>query len=113
MQLKEVNTLNDINDIIEKSHTKLQVVFKHSTACPISRMAFEKLKTQYPLQEGEADVYYIGVIEQRPLSNYIAEKTGIQHESPQLLAIRNGEIKYTESHLMIDPRILLSLVNGN
>jgi bacillithiol system protein YtxJ len=61
------------------------------------------------LLEDQADLYYLGVIEQRPLSNYVAEVLNIRHESPQLLVVRNGECIFNESHLMIDPKILTTI----
>jgi bacillithiol system protein YtxJ len=107
--MKKLNEIQDIDKIIELSHVKLQLIFKHSTVCPISRMSYEKMLAEYPLLEDQADLYYLGVIEQRPLSNYVAEILNIRHESPQLLAVRNRECIFNESHLMIDPKILTTI----
>ena len=107
--MKTLNEIQDIDKIIELSHGKLQLIFKHSTVCPISRMSYEKMLAEYPLLEDQADLYYLGVIEQRPLSNYVAEILNIRHESPQLLVVRNGECIFNESHLMIDPKILTTI----
>jgi len=107
--MKKLNEIQDIDKIIELSHAKLQLIFKHSTVCPISRMSYEKMLAEYPLTDEQADLYYLGVIEQRPLSNYVAEVLNIGHESPQLLAVRNGECIFNESHLMIDPKILSTI----
>jgi bacillithiol system protein YtxJ len=107
--MKTLNEIQDIDKIIELSHGKFQLIFKHSTVCPISRMSYEKMLAEYPLLEDQADLYYLGVIEQRPLSNYVAEVLNIRHESPQLLVVRNGECIFNESHLMIDPKILTTI----
>ena len=107
--MKKLNEIQDIDKIIELSHAKLQLIFKHSTVCPISRMSYEKMLAEYPLTEDQADLYYLGVIEQRPLSNYVAEVLNIRHESPQILAVRDGECIFNESHLMIDPKILTTI----
>ena len=107
--MKKLNEIQDINRVIELSHDKLQLIFKHSTVCPISRMSYEKMQAEYPLSEDQADLYYLGVIEQRPLSNHVAEILNVKHESPQLLVIRNGECIFNESHLMIDPKILTTI----
>ena len=107
--MKTLNEIQDIDKIIELSHGKLQLIFKHSMVCPISRMSYEKMLAEYPLLEDQADLYYLGVIEQRPLSNYVAEVLNIRHESPQLLVVRNGECIFNESHLMIDPKILTTI----
>ena len=72
-------------------------------------MSYEKMLAEYPLTEDQADLYYLGVIEQRPLSNYVAEVLNIRHESPQILAVRDGECIFNESHLMIDPKILTTI----
>ena len=107
--MKTIDSMREIDEILEKSNVKMQIIFKHSTACPISRMSHEKMKAEYPLSDDVADIYYLGVIEQRPLSNYIAEKLSVVHESPQMIVLRDGQSIFNESHLMIDPKILLSL----
>jgi bacillithiol system protein YtxJ len=109
IEMQTIESVQEIDTIIEKSKEKMQIIFKHSTVCPISRMSYEKVKTEYPLNEDAADIYYLGVIEQRPLSNYIAEKLGVQHESPQMIVIKNGKAIFNESHLMINPKVLQSL----
>jgi len=107
--MKKLNEIQDIDKIIELSHAKLQLIFKHSTICPVSRMSYEKMLAEYPLTDEQADLYYLGVIEQRPLSNYVAEVLNIRHESPHIRAVRNGEFMFRESHLMIDPKILTTI----
>jgi bacillithiol system protein YtxJ len=109
LEMQTIENTEEIDKIIEKSKEKMQIIFKHSTACPISRMSHEKMKAEYPLNDKIADAYYVGVIEQRPISNYISEKLKVQHESPQLIVIKDGKSIFNESHLMIDPKILLSL----
>lgn len=97
---------HDISTLLSKSIHKTQIIFKHSTACPISRIAYEKLDNGYSLSPDEADLYYLGVIEQRPLSNAIADILNVKHESPQLIIIKNEKCVYHESHLMINPAVL-------
>ena len=110
MEFIEISETSEIDKIVDKSKDKLQVLFKHSTACPISRMSYEKMKNEYKLTNEEADLYYIGVIESRPVSNYIAEKLSVQHESPQMIVVKDGKQVFNESHLMIDPSVLSSFI---
>jgi bacillithiol system protein YtxJ len=107
---QNLNEVSDIDQIGIVSEHKLQIIFKHSTTCPISRIAYEKMQEAYPLQDEQADLYYLPVIEQRPISNYAAEKWSIQHESPQLLIIKNGKVVFHESHLMIKPEAILNYI---
>ncbi len=72
-------------------------IFKHSTRCPISAAAeaeFEKFAAAHP----GAPVYRVLVIEDRPLSNAIAEKLAIPHPSPQAILIRDGKPIWSASH---------------
>ena len=85
--------------IIEKSKSKPQVIFKHSTRCSISTMAKSRLeRSPFPSQ---ADFYCLDILAHRNISNKIAEEFGIAHESPQILIIKNGACTYDESHLAI------------
>jgi bacillithiol system protein YtxJ len=45
--------------------------------------------------------YFVDVIAERPLSQLIAAKTGVRHESPQALLVKDGKVIYSDSHLGI------------
>lgn len=88
-----------LRQLISKSGAKPQVIFKHSTRCSISSVAFHRLqKSQVP--EG-VDFYYLDLLAHRPLSNRVAELFKVHHESPQVLVIKDGKCIYDESHLAI------------
>lgn len=72
-------------------------VFKHSTACPISGAAAEQVRNV----EWDRPLYWINVIEQRPISNWVEKHYGVQHESPQLLSIRDGKSVAVLNHRSI------------
>ena len=97
-----LNDQEQLDNIIEKSTEIPQVIFKHSTRCSISSMAKNRLdNNENP--EG-IDFYYLDLLKFRGLSNKIAEEFDIQHQSPQILIIRDGKCTYTESHsgIMMD-----------
>ncbi len=96
-----------LNQAIEDSKEKAVVLFKHSTRCGISSMALDRLNSNSDLPSSEADFYYLDLLRFRPISNIISEKLSIQHESPQIILMRNGEITYHDSHNGIQPRELL------
>ncbi|RYF89924.1 MAG: bacillithiol system redox-active protein YtxJ [Chitinophagaceae bacterium] len=85
-----------LDAIKEASFTKPQLIFKHSTRCSISSMAKSRLERATPA--GNTDFHYLDLIANRNISNLIADKFGVEHESPQVLLIKNGECVYTESH---------------
>src|SRR5215469_1869043 len=107
MQDNSLKTMNwialqteaQLNDIKEKSTRRPQVIFKHSTRCSTSALVKGRLERA---QKPEAiDFYYLDLLNHRPISNKIADTFSVDHESPQVLLIRDGECVYDESHLGI------------
>lgn len=88
-----------MKEIIASSYAKPQVIFKHSTRCSISSVAFQRL--QKAKQPDSLDIHFLDLLAYRPLSNKIAEVFSVHHESPQVLLIKNGECTFHESHLAI------------
>ena len=89
-----------LNDIIEKSKEKAQVIFKHSNRCSISSVALHRF--QKAARPGGIDFYFLDLISYRNISNKIAEVFNVRHESPQVLVIKEGKCVFHESHLSID-----------
>lgn len=98
----QLATIDQLEEIVERSKTKAQFIFKHSTRCGVSRMVIGQFKKRYQLSEGEADLYYLDLLAFRPVCNAIAEKFQVIHESPQLLVIKNGAVVAHESHSAIN-----------
>jgi bacillithiol system protein YtxJ len=102
--------LGQLNEIINASEEKPVVIFKHSTRCSVSRMALKQFENEFNLQ-GKMDAYYLDLIENRAISNEIASKFGVVHQSPQLLVIKNGKCIYNISHSEIDALFLNQLLD--
>lgn len=91
-----LNQETQLDEIIAKSASIPQVIFKHSTRCSVSSMAKNRLdKKEAP--EG-INFYLLDLLKYRSLSNKIAESFQVQHQSPQVLVINNGKCIYNESH---------------
>ena len=73
------------------------IVFKHSTACPMSWAAHAHV-TKFLRENPDAPVRMVKVIQERVLSQKIAEATGVRHESPQIIVLRGGEVAASASH---------------
>ncbi len=100
MEFINLIDVEDLNAIDEASVTKPQLLFKHSTTCSISNTAKNRLD-RVPQPEN-TDCYYIDLLQYRALSNAIAERYKVHHESPQVIIVKNGEATYDESHLGIE-----------
>jgi bacillithiol system protein YtxJ len=97
-----LNTENQIELIRQASFVKPQLIFKHSTTCSISKMAFSRFeRAEAP---DTIDFYYLDLLSFRQVSTAVAEAFQVHHESPQILLIKNGECIFDESHygIMMD-----------
>lgn len=94
-----LTTEDQLEIIKEKSSSTPQVIFKHSTRCGTSSLAKSRLEKGI-MPEG-IDFYYLDLIAYRSISNRVAEEFKVNHESPQVLLIKNGDCVYEESHIGI------------
>ncbi len=88
-----------------------QVIYKHSYNC--ATCIFSKMKVEDVMKSviEDADFFFVDVIKNRPVSNQVAELTGIKHESPQVVVIRNGVVAWSASHGSITQKGLLSALS--
>jgi bacillithiol system protein YtxJ len=93
--------VGQLDEIAALSDEKPAVIFKHSTRCSISRFALKQFENEYALED-KIDAYFLDLIEYRDVSNEIANRFQVVHQSPQLLLIKNGQSVYDASHSDID-----------
>jgi bacillithiol system protein YtxJ len=97
--LEKASQLEAIN---EESKNIPVMLFKHSTRCSISDMAINRIQSNWKDTDNQhIKPYYLDLIAHRDISNLIAQQYGIEHQSPQVLIISNGECIYHESHTNI------------
>lgn len=93
-----LNDLQQLKFIEEKSKTKTQVIFKHSTRCGISRMVMNQFISNYELTEKDLDLYYLDLLNFREVSNEVGYKFQVLHQSPQLIVVKNRGVVASASH---------------
>ena len=101
--------LGQIEEIIALSEQMPVIIFKHSTRCSISRMALKNFENEYDLGESVV-AYFLDLISFREVSNEIASRFNVVHQSPQLLLIVGGKSVYDVSHSSIDAQELKSKI---
>jgi bacillithiol system protein YtxJ len=95
--MQQLLTPQHVDAVFTKSTNLPVLLFKHSTQCPVSTRAKTVVETVARTHNGVVFAL-VHVIEERSVSNAIAERTGIRHESPQLILIRNGEARWHANH---------------
>lgn len=98
---QEINSGLDIEKIKEASHGKPVLIFKHSTTCPISSAAKDRIERNWSDLHENVEPFFLDLLSHRDLSNAIADEFAVRHESPQILLIKNGACVYDESHFGI------------
>jgi bacillithiol system protein YtxJ len=89
-----VTTRKEAEEVLRKP---LAVLFKHSPICPISSDAAEEVEDAR-FRRADEPFYLVDVIAHRSVSRFIAERTGVEHESPQALVVVNGVVVWHGSH---------------
>jgi len=97
----ELTDLGQLNEIIAISNEKPVAIFKHSTRCSVSRMALKQFENEFDSSD-KVTPYFLDLIAHRDISNEIANRFGVTHQSPQLILIKEGKAIYNVSHSDID-----------
>jgi len=99
MNWNKLTSEAQIDQLITESAKKPVLIFKHSTRCSISSMSLDRLLRNWKEEDSiQITPYYLDLIAFRSVSNLVAERFGIPHESPQVLLIQKGKVTYHESH---------------
>ena len=97
---------NQIAEIIALSNSIPVYIFKHSTTCGISAQAKENVEISFKNTDKPFLLYYLDLLKYRSISNEVASKLNVHHQSPQLILVHNGEVAFTTSHHKIKTNIL-------
>jgi bacillithiol system protein YtxJ len=97
--------LGQLDEIVATSHTKPVLIFKHSTTCSISRMALKNFENEFDIKQ-QITPYFLDLLNYRAVSNEIASRFNVVHQSPQIVLIKDGIAVYNTSHENIDATIL-------
>lgn len=103
---QELTSIEQLEQIIKNSQEKPIGIFKHSTRCGISVRAKMVLEEDWSYNEKELDFYYLDLLKYRDVSNKVAELTGVHHQSPQVIILKDEEPVYEETHHAINAKEL-------
>lgn len=100
-ELKKLGSPAELEAWIERSHREPVWVFKHSLTCEVSAVALAEFR-RFAGEDGvDGQLGLIEVQTARELSNELARRTGVRHESPQALLLRDGGAVWHASHWRI------------
>ena len=105
---RELTDLGQLNEIDDAFFEQTVLIFKHSTRCGVSRSVLRQFENEFD-SAIKITPYFLDLLEHRDISNEIASRFGVVHQSPQLIVIKEGKAIYNASHDSIDAHDLKKL----
>lgn len=97
-----------------KNKEEIFFIYKHSTACPVSFKAADEVDEFLNQNKEMVEKFNkIHVIEDREVSNFVAEDLGVRHHSPQLLLVKNNQCIWNDSHARLTSSKIAEIVAEN
>ena len=101
LQWIPLTSIEQLKKIKEQSITETIFIFKHSTRCSISSMVKKQFEKLFAEEHKNIKVYYLDLLNYRNVSDQIPVIFKVEHQSPQLLVIKNQVAVYNASHYNI------------
>lgn len=104
--LTPLRGIDELDQALTESHLTPVLLFKHSHTCGISAEALDELRAHleehYRPQSSGVKYAIVTVQTHRDVSNAIATRLGIRHETPQAILVRGGRAIWTASHFRVN-----------
>jgi bacillithiol system protein YtxJ len=96
----QIEGMEHVAALLQESQTRPVVVFKHSPTCGTSAHAYDEMAALIEEADGP-EVYLVDVLHSRSLSQAIAAALHVRHESPQVLVLSGGSVRWQASHYRV------------
>jgi monothiol bacilliredoxin len=106
-EIQRIESITALDELLEQAKERPVWVFKHSLTCGTSSAAWAEFRRFAAGQPEDGAVYaLIEVQSARAVSRAFAERTGVRHQSPQALLLRDARVAWSASHYQISVRAL-------
>ena len=100
MNWKQLTDLQQLEQLKEASFDVPILFFKHSTRCSISVMVLNRFEREW--NNANVKPYLLDLLNYREISNQIALLFEVEHQSPQIMLIKDDICVYHTSHNSIN-----------
>src|SRR5688572_4385839 len=104
--LTPLRNADHLDELLASSHEQPLLLFKHSRSCGTSFEALEEIVAHQAVRAHDVLCAMLTVQHDRGLSNAIAQRFNVRHETPQAILVRGGQVVWTASHFRINGRAL-------
>ena len=105
-----LESMAELDDIENISFEKPVAIFKHSTRCSISRFSLRQFEKEHTIEADKLELYFLDLLANRDISDAIERRYQVQHQSPQLIVIKDGKAIYDASHSDIQAESLQKFI---
>lgn len=99
-----------LSEILQASDKEPVIIYKHSNICVTSTNTEIEIAKNINDKIINYPVYIVVVQEMSVLSRNIEQLLNVKHESPQVIVIEKGKVKYAASHRNINMKDIISLL---
>jgi bacillithiol system protein YtxJ len=99
--LTHLRGLDELDAMLTSSTGQPVLLFKHSYTCGVSAEALDELVAHLNERAHGVPVAMVTVQTHREVSNAIASRLGVRHETPQALLVRDGRVVWSASHFRV------------
>lgn len=108
--LTSLEHVDELHRLIDESQSRPVLLFKHSHSCGASLEALDELvaylndrgpERSAPRDSRRPQYAMVTVQTHRAISNAVAQRLGVRHETPQALLIRDGRVVWSASHFRV------------
>jgi len=103
----KINNKETLDKLLTDSRSKPVVIFKHSNSCGISASAYREM------EKLEGQVNLLEVQTARDVSRELADLTGIRHETPQVIVLKDGKAVWNASHFDVKAGAVLKALESH
>lgn len=114
LQWKNISSIQEFEQILERSRTKPALIFKHRPASPESQQVKADLEESWSISPDMLDSYLVDVMHHKDIADEATDVAGVPDEFPQVFLFADGVTMYDESHEMINVKkikIALKIIN--
>lgn len=109
--LTQLSDVDGLDAVIAESRHRPVLLFKHSRSCGVSCEALDELHTHLDRGPTGASYGIITVQSHRHVSDAVAQRLGLRHETPQAILLRDGRVEWSASHFAITAEALSRILN--
>ena len=116
--LMSVHRIDELDDLLAESGNHPLLLFKHSRSCGISAEALDELIEHLNSSAVGGPTHptryaVVTVQTHREVSNAVAARLGIRHETPQAIIVRGGKAVWSASHFRVNADSIQKALNAS